>query len=66
MPPQPEQPSLLDTTLQLLKSRPRSVTYDQIAAGTGLGKPWLEALAAGRIPDPGVRKIETLYAFLTK
>ena len=58
--------SLLDKTLQLVRNRPRTMTYDHIASETGLKKAWLEAFAAGRIPDPGVRKVETLFAFLSK
>ena len=58
--------SLLEQTLQLVRNRPRSMTYDHIAAETGLKKTWLEAFAAGRIPDPGVRKVEALHAFLSK
>lgn len=57
---------MLDRTLQLVRERPRTLTYEQIANDTGLKVSWLEALASGRIPDPGVRKVETLYAYLNK
>ncbi len=57
---------MLDKTLKLVRERPRTLTYDQIASDTGLKVSWLEAFAGGRIPDPGVRKVETLFAYLSK
>jgi len=38
----------------------------EIADATGLGFDWINKLAQGRIPDPGVNKIEKLLGFLNK
>jgi hypothetical protein len=53
--------TLLDSTLDMLREHKR---YRQIAEDTGLGYEWLTKLAQGRIPDPGVKRIETLHAYL--
>lgn len=57
---------LYDKTLFLVKNRPVTVTYQVIADATGVKRNWIEAFAAGRIPDPSVRKIEALFGFLSK
>ena len=54
--------TLLQETRKLLKRDKR--TLGEIAQGTGLGREWLSKLSQGRIPDPGVNKIEKLNAFL--
>jgi hypothetical protein len=63
---QPDAASFCDRTLQLVRNRPRTVTYDTLAEATGLKASWIEAFACNRIPDPGVRKVEKLYAFFVK
>lgn len=54
--------TLLEETLMLLKrdrgDRPKT------AKDTGLQLAWLQALADGKIADPGVKKIETLNKYL--
>lgn len=57
---------LLDRTLHLVRSRPATVTYAAIADAADVSKAWIEALIAGRIPDPGVCKIEAVYNFLAR
>jgi len=61
------QPSLLDTTLRLLKADKRPLM--EIATSSGLGHNayfWLRNLKQGAIKNPGVRQIEILHNFLTK
>lgn len=58
--------SLYDRTLHLVKNRPVTVTFQVIADATGVKRSWIEAFASGRIPDPSVRKVETIYVFLSK
>lgn len=60
-----ENETLLARTLALLKERRASVPLPRIASETGLHYEWLKKLAYGQIPDPGVTKIERLYAYLT-
>lgn len=55
---------LLDRTLHLVRNRPASLTYAAIAEALDVSKAWIEALASGRIPDPGVCKVEALYNYL--
>lgn len=55
--------SLLDQTLELLKSDPR--TLAELGRGTGLNYYWLRKLKLGRIKNPGVVYIEQLHKFLT-
>ena len=59
--------SLLDTTLNMLKERPRSLTLDKIAEDTGLPHRWLSHFASMDInSDPRVCRVETLYSYLAK
>lgn len=56
---------LLEVTRKLLKNRPRTLTHQQINHDTRLSISWLNSFAHGREIDPGVRKVETLYCYLT-
>ena len=56
---------LLERTKYLLENRPRTLHLEKIAQETGLGMSWLKMLSAGRIVNPGVTHIETLYVFLS-
>lgn len=60
-----EEPKLRAKVLELLGNRPRNMTYKDIADATDLPEPWLKTFAAGRIADPSVNRVETLYNFLT-
>jgi len=60
-----EEPKLRGKVLDLLSKRPRSMTYRDIAEATELPEPWLKTFAAGKISDPSVNRIETLYNYLT-
>jgi hypothetical protein len=55
---------LHETTLQMLRDRPKGLNMRQIADDTGLGYDWLRSLNSGRIPNPGVQKIEKLHDYL--
>ena len=58
---------MLDETLRLLRHRPTALTYRQIAADTGLPIHWLHLLGKSNgVSDPGVRRVETLYRYLSQ
>lgn len=54
-----------DKTLVLLRNRPEWMTFSKIAGETGLAVSWLSAFRNGKIENPGVNFIETLYNYLT-
>lgn len=58
--------TLYDKTMELLKNLPRSTTYADIERDTNLSKEWISAVARGRIIEPSVKKIQTLYEYLSK
>lgn len=55
---------LLKNTMDLLAaaSEPRRV----IASKSGVGYEWLAKLAQGRIPDPGITRIQKLHDYLSR
>jgi hypothetical protein len=55
--------SLHLTTLDLLKSSEE--TTFSIAVATGLTYSWVAAFRGDRMPDPSVRRVQTLYEYLT-
>lgn len=57
--------SLRDRTVEMLRNRPSSLTYEQIEKDTSIPVTWLKVLARGVIEEPGVNKIETLNVYLT-
>lgn len=57
---------LLSRTLHLVRNRSVTATYDVIAEDTGLKAHWVKAFANGRMRDPSVVKVETLYNYLNK
>lgn len=57
--------SLKTRTLSLLQSRNRDNDYRNIAALTGLKPTWVASFAQGRIKEPSVDKVETLYQHLS-
>jgi hypothetical protein len=59
------QSDLLELTRELLINRQRNCTYRKIQRDTGLSEYWLALFANSREHDPGVRKVETLYRYLT-
>ena len=55
--------TMLQDTLDMLHDTdlPRRI----IAAESGLGLEWLHKLAQGRIPDPGIIRIQRLHDYLS-
>jgi len=55
---------LLSNTVHLLSvaDEPRHV----IAKNAGVGYEWLAKFAQGRIPDPGVSRVQRLHDYLTR
>ena len=58
-------PTLLEETERLLVALPRWVTLTQVSHDTGVKLSWLSAFASGKISDPGIKKIQTLYNYLS-
>lgn len=56
---------LLIKTQELLKNRPRTLTLEQVAVDTGLSIEWLGPFGREKIDDPSVRKVVTLYEYLS-
>ena len=56
--------SLLTRTKKLLDER-GELTLREIAEGAGVGHQWVRSLVYGRIKDPGITRLEKLYAFLS-
>ena len=57
--------SLLTRTKKLLSERGET-SLREIAEGAGVGHQWVRSLLYGAIDDPGVKKLEKLYAYLTE
>ena len=58
----------LNATIELLKNRPKSITYALIEEETELTKHWLDSLIQRHSDDEidfGIKKIETLYNYLS-
>ena len=53
--------SLCDQTLDMLKTRPVSLTYAAIAEQAKLTVPWIEAFRAGNMREPSVHKVQRLH-----
>jgi len=54
--------SLLQDTYALLEKR--SVSLQVIAQETSVSYSWINMLNQGRIPDPGVQKVQRVHDFL--
>lgn len=57
--------TLYNKTLELIKTRPRNLTFAEIEKRTGIKQSWLRAFSQGKIKDPSVNLIQSLYEFLT-
>ena len=61
----PSETPLLDETLHLLQiDRPAWLSLACIAREADLPPAWLSMVWLGKIPDPGIKKIERLNAYL--
>ncbi len=58
--------TLCEHTLELLRSRSRLLTHKQIERDTKIPVGWLALFTTGKIHNPGVRQIQTLYEYLSK
>lgn len=58
-------PTLLDETVEKVRSLPRWVTLSQVANESGVKLSWLSAFASGLIEDPGVKKVQALHDYLS-
>lgn len=54
---------LYETTMQ--KIRDSGLSASTISKEANVGKRWLHDLIAGRFTDPGVKKIQRIYNYLT-
>ena len=54
-----------DIVRGLLVNRRRTLTYEQIAKDTGLPFDFVLRYSQGKIDDPGVCRVETLYTYFT-
>lgn len=54
---------LLAQTIQLIRNRPRLMTYPVITNATGVSVQFLQDLMTGRIKDQGVIRTEILFKY---
>ena len=57
--------TLRDNTRTLLLNRPASLSTAEIAAEIRVSSAWINAFAKGKIKNPGVVTVESLFVFLT-
>lgn len=55
----------MDSTLDYVKRKLEASkgTWGSVCTDTGLGYSWLTKLAQGKIPNPGIKKIEKLFHY---
>lgn len=58
--------TLVDKTLDLIRNRNVNDSYKKISEATGINEYWLAMFAVGKIPEPGAKKLQTLYEYLSK
>lgn len=56
---------LLERTLHLVRNRSVKITLKKISEDTGLKYDWLVRFNMGNYDDCGVKKVETLYNYLS-
>jgi hypothetical protein len=56
---------LLTHTRELLRNRPRTITYAHIEQDTKLNRAWLVEFSSGRSDHCSVVYVETLYEYLS-
>jgi len=57
--------SVIDEARDLLKRRPRTMTYAEIEKDTGIKESWLKAFACGNLENPSFITIESLVKYLS-
>jgi len=58
-------PDLLTETTKRINKLPRHISLTDVANDTGLTLSWLSDFARGKIKDPGIRKVQILYEYLS-
>ena len=58
--------SLCAHTLSMLQNRSVKLTYRKIAEDTKIAEGWLSMFGKGKISNPGIRQVQTLYEYLSK
>lgn len=58
--------SLCTHTLLMLQNRSVKLTYRKIAEDTKIAEGWLSMFGQGKILNPGIRQVQTLYEYLSK
>ncbi len=56
---------IVEQTRYLLINRPRPITLEAISAGTGIPVNWLSAFSRYRLDDPGAKRIQVLFEYLS-
>jgi len=56
--------TLYERTHALLKGREEGLSLTTISMDTKLNPHWLQAFASGKLEDPSVNRIQTLYEYL--
>ncbi len=57
--------TLFNKTLNLLRNRPKWMSFTTIEKETGISKDWLKKFSQGKISNPGVNTIQELYEYLS-
>lgn len=60
------QTTLYERTLYHLRNRNIQLTLKEIAYVTHTNRNWLDKLSQGKIKNPSVNRIQTLYEYLTQ
>ena len=56
--------ALRDNTRAMLQQRPKNISAEEIAKEVDVTVSWVNLFAAGKIENPSVVTIETLFTFL--
>ena len=58
--------SIYDRALELIQNRSVKLTISKIEEDTKIPRGWISMFAQGRITNPGIRQVQTLYEYLSK
>lgn len=56
--------NLMNKTIELLKTRPRQLTYADVAKGASVTESWLKWFISDKCEAPDVNKVERVYNYL--
>lgn len=57
---------MLSETLSLLRNTPRHISFVKMASETGCSVSWISRLAAGKISDPSIKNVQSLFNYLKR